>query len=162
MRRRAVFAALLLAAVTLGCAAASPPAAPAESAAQSPAPEGARAPAADTAAPAVPADSASMVAFGRTLNDWFWTIEADSLWAHTGEETRTFMQSASNLADQIFGFVGQFGVETGMVSESLTSQGDNYVYTRVVRTDASEKPWTMAWTFRPDRTIVDVNLQPGQ
>ena len=162
MRRRFLFAAVLLAAVSLGCATAAPPPAQPQPAAQSPAPASPRSGAPDTVTPAVPADSASMMAFGRTVNDWFWTIEADSLWAHTGEETRTFMQSASNLADQIFGFVSQFGVETGMVSETLAPQGDNYVYTRVVRTDGSEKPWTMAWTFRPDRTIVDVSIQPGQ
>jgi hypothetical protein len=163
MRRRFLFSAVLLAAVSLGCATASQPPAQSQPAAQPPAAAGPRAVAApDTAAPVVPADSASMMAFGHSLNDWFWTIEADSLWAHTGDETRSFMQSASNLADQIFGFVSQFGVETAMVSEALARQGDNYVYTRVVRTDGSEKPWTVAWTYRPDRTIVNVSLQPGE
>ena len=120
-------------------------------------------PAADsTPAPVAVADSVQLLAFGQRLNDWLWTAEADSLWAHMGEKTRGFMGSATNLSDQIYGFVRQNGVEAGVVRESLARQGDNYVYTRVVHLDASDKPWSIGWTYGADLAIVDVSIQPGE
>ena len=108
------------------------------------------------------ADTAALLAFGQRVNGWFWEAEADSLWAHAGEDARIFLRNPTQLGDQILGFVSQYGVETRMVSESLTGQGENFLYARVVQLDGSEVPWTVAWTFSPDFTIVNVSLDPGE
>jgi opacity protein-like surface antigen len=107
---------------------------------------------------AAPADSMELA---RSFNDWMWSIEIDSLWAHLDQSSRTLFGSADNLADQIFGFIQQNGVETSLVSEALARSGDTLTYERVMRLDASPTPWRFTWTYgAADGLIRNVNLQP--
>lgn len=113
--------------------------------------------AADTAA----ADSAAALAFGQKASGWLWAAEVDSLWANLDDDSRTTLGSPDNIANQVLEFVGRFGAETTVVRESLTLEGGNYRYTRVVQLEAAEEPWTMVWTMAPDLTVKDLDLQPG-
>lgn len=153
--------------VVAACSRAAAPstaAAPAERpAAASPAPttrSAAAAPAASTA-PAV-RDSAAAIEYGREITYWLWTADVDAVWPRLAEPLRENLRTPSALADQIFGFVSQFGVEEAALEESVTQIADQWVYRRLVRTDASEEPWVIGWTFTADRTITDVDIQRGE
>lgn len=106
-------------------------------------------------------DSAAALALGQKLSGWLWTAEVDSLWAHADDASRTTLQSPNNLAEEILDFIGRFGAETTVVREELARQGDNYRYTRVVRLEAAEEPWTLVWTLAPDLRVMELDLQPG-
>ena len=113
------------------------------------------------ASPPVATAHSDSLALARSFNDWMWSIEIDSLWAHLDQSSRTLFGSAENLSDQIFGFIQQNGVETSLVSEALARSGDTLTYERVMRLDASPMPWRFTWTYgAADGLIRNVNLQP--
>ena len=111
-------------------------------------------------APAV-ADSAAALARARQLSEWLWAVEVDSLWAHLSDGSRTSLGSPDNITEQVMAFVGRFGPEVGVVSESLVRQEENYRYARVIRLEAAEEPWTLALTLSPDLRIMDLDMNPG-
>ena len=113
-----------------------------------------------TPAPAT-ADSASALARARQLSEWLWAVEVDSLWAHLSDASRTSLGSPDNITEQVMAFVGRFGPEVGVVSESLVRQEANYRYARVIRLEAAEEPWTLALTLSPDLRIMDLDMNPG-
>lgn len=117
------------------------------------------APATDTVFVPV-SDSAALATVHRYM-DWFWAAEGDSLWAHLDEQSRTSLRDPVNLADQIFGFMQQFGMEIELVSESLERRGDRFRYVRTVRLDGADEPWVLTWLFESDGLIVDVDLNPA-
>ncbi len=146
MLRRALFAAALLTTAATAAAAQSAPSASAAPAANAPAPQ--------------LADSADALALGRLITDWFWALEADSLYGRLDKSLQGGMRSPANLENQIFGFAGQFGLETVVLEEEAVREGDKWRYSRIARLDASEHPWKLSWTFTAEGSIPDVDLQP--
>jgi len=118
-------------------------------------------PAAAQTAAAGPPDDQTLLALGRQYTLWFYTAEADSLFAHMTEESQAAVNGVEGIRQESAGFVMRAGGEIELIEDKMTRRRGNPQYWREARFDGfTEEPLVIRWVFDSTGKIAGVGLNP--
>ncbi len=116
--------------------------------------------AAQTAAP-TPPDAQTLLALGRQYTLWFYTAEADSLFAHMTEEFQTEIHGVDGVREECARFVMRAGGEVELIEDKMTLRQGYPQYWREARFDGfTDEPLVVRWVFDSSGKIAGVGLGP--
>lgn len=115
---------------------------------------------AQTAAPTLP-DAQTLLALGRQYTLWFYTAEADSLFAHMTEESQEAVQGVEGIRQESASFVMRAGGEVELIEDKMTLRRGYPQYWREARFDGfTDEPLVIRWVFDSTGKIAGVGLNP--
>jgi len=116
--------------------------------------------AAQTAAASLP-DTQALLALGRQYTLWFYTAEADSLFAHMTEESQVAVNGVEGIRQESASFVMRAGGEVELIEDKMTLRRGYPQYWREARFDGfTEEPLVIRWVFDSTGKIAGVGLNP--
>ncbi|MBI1723885.1 MAG: hypothetical protein HYR48_08265 [Gemmatimonadetes bacterium] len=119
----------------------------------------ARAQSAPTAPAPLPADS---VEIGRKYVQWFYTNQADSLFAHMPPEGQQHMGSSASIGEGILSFSARAGTEVELVEERWVRRNGRRQYWRVARfSDFAQEPLMLRIVILPDGSLGGIGMNPA-
>lgn len=115
---------------------------------------------AQTAAPTLP-DAQTLLALGRQYTLWFYTAEADSLFAHMTEESQEAVKGVEGIRQESASFVMRAGGEVELLEDKMTLRRGYPQYWREARFDGyTDEPLVIRWVFDSTGKIAGVGLNP--
>ncbi len=118
-------------------------------------------PLAGQTAPASLPDTQTLLALGRQYTLWFYTAEADSLFAHMTEESQVAVNGVEGIRQESASFVMRAGGEVELIEDKMTLRRGYPQYWREARFDGfTEEPLVIRWVFDSTGKIAGVGLNP--
>jgi hypothetical protein len=115
---------------------------------------------AQTAAPTLP-DAQTLLALGRQYTLWFYTAEADSLFAHMTVESQEGVQGVDGIRQEAASFVMRAGGEVELIEDKMTLRRGWPQYWREARFDGfTDEPLVIRWVLDSTGKIAGVGLSP--
>jgi hypothetical protein len=112
-------------------------------------------------APASLPDNQALLALGRQYTLWFYTAEADSLFAHMTEESQAAVNGVEGIRQESASFVMRAGGEVELIEDKMTLRRGYPQYWREARFDGfTEEPLVIRWVFDSTGKIAGVGLNP--
>jgi hypothetical protein len=109
-------------------------------------------------APAAPKDS---LAFARTVSEWFFTAQKDSLWAHSSAEVRTQLEKPDAYVEALSQLTGRAGAEEKVIEEKFIKRKGNTQYWRTSKYSVEAEPVMLRFAFSPDFQIIGIGMNPA-
>ncbi|HYD51290.1 MAG TPA: hypothetical protein VEA99_01635 [Gemmatimonadaceae bacterium] len=101
------------------------------------------------------AQAADSLAFPRQVLKWFNTSQADSLFAHSGEQMKARMQSAANVTGMMAQLAEQVGEQKALEGEYQFDKDGQKVYIAVARFSKQADPGAFVVQYAPGSTVFD-------
>lgn len=98
---------------------------------------------------------------GRSYTKLFYDDQAGEIWAHLSPEMKELFSDSNGILGMRFDINAQYGAETAVVDEQLSSNGEFTVYQRTVMFQKEPGPKLVEWTFDQNGVIVGFFIRPA-
>lgn len=98
---------------------------------------------------------------GRTYTKLFYDDQAGDIWAHLSPEMKELFSDPNGILGMRFDINEQYGTETAVVDEQVSSNGEFTVYQRTVMFQKDPGAKLVQWTFDQKGIIVGFFIRPA-
>lgn len=101
------------------------------------------------------------LAFGRQLNNWFYSSEVDSLWAHTSPGFQQQIGTKDQWMQMIATFTERAGMEIEPVEDRWVKRNGKRQYWHIFRaSEFTAEPVMLRWVLEPGKMVGGLGMNP--